>query len=79
MAANRNSWRANFRIGKKYYKESKNIKKNTTIGYIYVNKALDKNYNGFNWYLNSVYYFGTVYKKDPKTAIDLIMALENNM
>jgi hypothetical protein len=66
----------NFRIGKEYYEGSENLKKDTTIGYIYLSVALDGKNNGLDDYLADINYFGEGYKKYPKTALDLIMALE---
>jgi TPR repeat protein len=68
----------NFDIGKEYYNGSNKLKKNSTIGYIYLSKALDQKHQGFKFYLDDIYYFGECYEKDPKTALDLIMALENH-
>jgi hypothetical protein len=79
MSANCRDRDDSLSIGKEYYKGSENLKKNPTIGYIYLSAALDRKDSGLDDYLADIYYFGEGYEKYPKTALDLIMALENHI
>jgi hypothetical protein len=67
----------NFRIGKKYYEGSKELKKNSTIGLIYLNTAAfyQKNSNAIK-YLGDLLYYSNSNHKDQAEASKLYKTLE---
>ncbi|KAI8876763.1 HCP-like protein [Backusella circina FSU 941] len=73
-SANRNDAYDNFKWGKNYYEGSNGVLKDSTTGFIYLNKsALDQHHSDALQYLGDLYYYGDGdgIEKDQEKALEL--------